>query len=85
MADKLCVLCHYARMREDICGIYCTGGFVEQDGTCRHFAPAEEGGHEKFLCQEDPAAEDADEERRAACSDPTYTENNLLCCRHYPE
>lgn len=42
MADKLCVLCHYARMREDICGIYCTGGFVEKDGTCRHFVPVEE-------------------------------------------
>lgn len=46
MADKLCVLCHYARMREDICGIYCTGGFVEKDGTCRHFAPVEEAGKE---------------------------------------
>lgn len=42
MEGKLCVLCHYARMREDICGIYCTGGFVEQDGTCRHFVPVEE-------------------------------------------
>lgn len=42
MKTKLCVLCHYARMREDICGIYCTGGFVEKDGTCRHFVPVEE-------------------------------------------
>ena len=26
-----CIMCHYARMRTDICGIYCTGGFVSED------------------------------------------------------
>ena len=34
---KLCVHCYYARMRTDICGIYCTGGFVKPDGTCEKF------------------------------------------------
>lgn len=32
-----CAFCHYARMRKDICGIYCTGGFVKRDGSCEHF------------------------------------------------
>jgi hypothetical protein len=32
-----CVLCDYARMRRDICGIYCTGGFQKPDGACDHF------------------------------------------------
>lgn len=36
---KLCIDCYYARMRTDICGIYCTGGFVEKDGTCKKFKP----------------------------------------------
>lgn len=31
-----CVTCHYARMRRDICGIYCTGGFAH-DGKCEHY------------------------------------------------
>ena len=34
-----CVHCDYARMRTDICGIYCTGGFVKLDGTCDRFKP----------------------------------------------
>lgn len=33
---KLCAICHYARMRTDICGIYCTKGFVK-DGKCEMF------------------------------------------------
>lgn len=33
---KLCVSCYYARMRTDICGIYCTTGFVK-DGQCKMF------------------------------------------------
>ena len=33
---KLCVFCYYARMRTDICGIYCTKGFVV-DGKCERF------------------------------------------------
>lgn len=33
-----CVLCEYARMRRDICGIYCAGEFFKKpDGTCDHF------------------------------------------------
>lgn len=38
-SHSLCVKCHYARMRTDICGIYCTGGFVKEDGTCDRFKP----------------------------------------------
>lgn len=34
---SLCVHCCFARMRTDICGIYCTGGFVKEDGTCDRF------------------------------------------------
>lgn len=30
---KLCCHCWYARTRRDICGIYCTKGFVK-DGKC---------------------------------------------------
>lgn len=40
--NELCVSCHFARMRDDICGIYCTGGFVESDGKCRHYKDCEE-------------------------------------------
>lgn len=30
-----CVTCKYARMRKDICGIYCVGEFHKrEDGTC---------------------------------------------------
>ena len=33
-----CPFCYYARMKKDICGIYCVGEhFKEPDGTCRHF------------------------------------------------
>lgn len=33
-----CILCEYARMRRDICGIYCVGKFFKKpDGTCDHF------------------------------------------------
>ncbi len=36
--DNPCVFCHYARMRRDICGIYCVGSFLKNaDGTCNHF------------------------------------------------
>ena len=34
---KICAWCYYARMREDVCGIYCTGGFENADGTCDRF------------------------------------------------
>lgn len=32
-----CAWCYFARMKRDICGIYCTGGFENPDGTCDHF------------------------------------------------
>lgn len=35
--EKICAWCHYARMRKDICGTYCTGGFANPDGTCTRF------------------------------------------------
>ena len=35
---EICVFCHYARMRKDICGVYCVGSYwKKQDGTCDHF------------------------------------------------
>lgn len=34
---NICISCHYARMRRDICGIYCTGGFAKEDGQCEHY------------------------------------------------
>ena len=37
-----CVFCYYARMRTDICGIYCTGGFVSENGECEHFEDYDE-------------------------------------------
>lgn len=40
MAEQLnpCITCHYARMRKDICGIYCAGSYwKEKDGTCKHW------------------------------------------------
>jgi len=38
MKEDICVYCYYARMREDICGIYCVGGCMkESDGTCKKF------------------------------------------------
>ena len=36
--SDICVFCHYARMKKDICGIYCAGAFWKKpDGTCDHF------------------------------------------------
>lgn len=35
--DNPCVSCRYAKMRRDICGIYCTGGFLAKDGECDHY------------------------------------------------
>lgn len=44
----ICVFCHYARMRNDICGIYCVGSYwKKQDGTCDHFEDYAE--HKKRL------------------------------------
>lgn len=38
----VCPWCWFARDREDICGVYCTGGFTNEDGTCEHFLDYEE-------------------------------------------
>lgn len=33
-----CPFCYFARMKKDICGIYCAGEFCKRpDGTCKHF------------------------------------------------
>ena len=42
-ARDLCIACYYARERDDICGIYCTTGFVE-NGVCEMFVEYEEEG-----------------------------------------
>ena len=39
----VCPWCWYARDRDDICGVYCTGGFTNEDGKCEHFLDYEEG------------------------------------------
>jgi hypothetical protein len=44
----ICVFCHFARMRKDICGIYCIGGCCKNpDGTCDRFLDYQE--HRKSL------------------------------------
>lgn len=36
--NDICVSCHYARMRRDICGIYCVGKCLKnEDGACDHY------------------------------------------------
>lgn len=45
-----CVFCFYARMRRDICGIYCSGSFLVKDGTCSHFVDWED--HKKAVRRE---------------------------------
>jgi hypothetical protein len=33
-----CLTCHYARMKKDICGIYCVGSyFLDKNNTCSHY------------------------------------------------
>ena len=51
--NELCVSCHFARMRDDICGIYSTGGFVESDGKCRHYKDCEEELEETDMTREE--------------------------------
>lgn len=51
--NELCVSCHYARMRDDVCGIYCTGGFVENNGKCKHYKDCEEALQETSLTREE--------------------------------
>lgn len=38
----VCAWCYYSRMRTDICGIYCTGGFSNDNGECDKFLDYEE-------------------------------------------
>lgn len=33
----VCPWCWYARTKADICGVYCTGGFQNKDGSCERF------------------------------------------------
>ena len=33
----ICPWCYFGRPKKDICGVYCTGGFENPDGTCRRF------------------------------------------------
>lgn len=54
--NELCVSCHYARMRDDVCGIYCTGGFVESNGKCRHYKDCEADWEETGLTREEIVA-----------------------------
>lgn len=54
---NICAWCYFARMREDICGIYCTGGFKNPDGSCNRFLSWEEY---KKHCGMQPAPEDAE-------------------------
>ena len=53
---RLCVWCEYARDREDIAGVYCTGGFCNPDGTCGHFK--EYGKQEDDLLSKAPEVND---------------------------
>lgn len=45
--ERICAWCYYARMRTDICGIYCTGGFENQNGTCAHYKSWQEYKNER--------------------------------------
>lgn len=45
----VCPWCWYARDREDICGVYCTGGFTNEDGTCARFVDCYEMEAQKEL------------------------------------
>ena len=47
--SDICVFCHYARPRKDICGIYCAGAFWKKpDGTCDHFEDYAEHRNDAF-------------------------------------
>lgn len=35
--ESVCAWCWFSRSRRDICGIYCTGGFHNEDGNCKRF------------------------------------------------
>lgn len=46
--DNICVSCYYARMRKDICGIYCVGSFFKNpDGSCGRFLSHEKAKKEQ--------------------------------------
>lgn len=54
----VCVSCHYARMRKDICGIYCVGSFFKKpDGSCDHFISYEQMKREKRKKRKDSGVE----------------------------
>ena len=53
----ICAWCYYARMRQDICGIYCTGGFTNEDGSCNHFEDYDEVKAQKRRAARERAAQ----------------------------
>lgn len=50
--ETLCISCYYARMRTDICGIYCTKGFVK-DGKCEKYKKYREKNVREEIKEED--------------------------------
>lgn len=55
---RICAWCYYARMRKDICGIYCTGGFENPDGTCDYFLDSHTPPKKRPPCQWKEEAQD---------------------------
>ena len=53
---KICAWCWYARMKRDICGIYCTGGFENPDGTAITFDTDYLGEHRGLSVMPGPFA-----------------------------
>lgn len=72
--NKLCVSCHYARMRDDVCGIYCTGGFVESNGKCKHYKDCEEAWEETGLTREEIVVKLRCCAKEVKCSPRTMTQ-----------
>lgn len=61
MGEKICPWCWYARMKTDICGIYCTGGFVNPEGNCDHFLSTADGKKRKREERKARKGKDAEE------------------------
>lgn len=36
-SKHICPWCYFARTKKDTCGVYCTGGLENPDGTCDRF------------------------------------------------
>ncbi len=72
--NELCVSCHYARMRDDVCGIYCTGGFVESNGKCKHYKDCEEAWEETGLTREEIVVKLRCCAKEVKCSPRTMTQ-----------